>query len=55
MTAASRGGNAVPRPDHLTDGPVTPGGRGDEPKAVPGVYEADNADQERGKAVKPGN
>ena len=25
------------------------------PTAVPGAYEADEADQERGKAVKPGN
>jgi hypothetical protein len=49
------GGTPSPGPGHLTDGPVVPGARGDEPKAVPGAYEADEAEQERGKAVKPGN
>lgn len=31
---------------------VTPGAR--RPAGVPGAYEADEGDQERGKAVKPG-
>ena len=26
-----------------------------QPTAAPGAYQADDADQERGKAVKPGN
>jgi hypothetical protein len=49
------GGTPSPGPDHLTDGPVTPGPRGDEPTAVPGAYEADDAERERRRAVKPGN
>jgi hypothetical protein len=49
------GGTPSPGPDHLTDGPVVPGARGDEPKAAPGAYEADEEEQERGRAVKPGN
>jgi hypothetical protein len=48
-------GTPSPGPDHLTDGPVVPGARGDEPTAVPGAYEADDSEQQRGKAVKPGN
>jgi hypothetical protein len=49
-------GTASPGPDDLTAKPATPG-TGDEgrPTAVPGAYEADDAEQERGKAVKPGN
>jgi hypothetical protein len=49
------GGTPSPGPGHLTDGPAVPGDRGNEPKATPGAYEADDAEQERGKAVKPGN
>jgi hypothetical protein len=49
------GGTPSPGPEHLTEGPVVPGARGDEPKATPGVYAADDAQRERGKAVKPGN
>jgi hypothetical protein len=49
------GGTPSPGPDHLTDGPVVPGARGNEPTAVPGAYEADENDQEHGKTVKPGN
>ena len=49
------GGTPSHGQEHLTDGPITPGARGDEPTAVPGAYEADEAEQERGKAVKPGN
>ena len=52
---ADPAGTASPGPDHLTDGPVVPGARVDEPTAVPGAYEADDSEQQRGKAVKPGN
>ena len=49
-------GTPSPGPDHLTAKPVTPGGDdAGRPTAVPGAYEADDAEQERGKAVKPGN
>ncbi len=48
------GGTPSPGPDNLTDRPQTPGDDGGA-KAVPGAYEADDAEQERGKAVKPGN
>jgi hypothetical protein len=49
------GGTPSPGPTHLTDRPVTPGARDDEPRAVPGAYEADDDEQEHGRAVKPGN
>jgi hypothetical protein len=49
------GGTPSPGPTHLTDGPTVPGARGDGPQAVPGAYEAGDAERERGKAVKPGN
>lgn len=52
---AEPGGTSSPGPGNLTDAPVQPGGQGDQPAAVPGVYEADDAERERGKAVKPGN
>ncbi|HZB21902.1 MAG TPA: hypothetical protein VE463_18840 [Blastococcus sp.] len=42
-------------PDDLTATPVAPGEDDGGPTAVPGAYEADDAEQERGKAVKPGN
>jgi hypothetical protein len=43
-------------PDNLTARPAVPGDDGGgAPKAVPGAYEADDDDRERGKAVKPGN
>jgi hypothetical protein len=43
-------------PGNLTAKPAAPGtdDRG-EPTAVPGAYEADERERERGKAVKPGN
>ena len=48
------GGSPTHGQDDLIRKPVTPGA--DEgPTAVPGAYEADDADRERGKAVKPGN
>jgi hypothetical protein len=41
---------------NLTARPVTPGDDdAGEAKAVPGAYEADDADQARGRAAKPGN
>jgi hypothetical protein len=43
-------------PGDLTAKPATPGSdEPTQPTAVPGAYQADDADQERGKAVKPGN
>jgi hypothetical protein len=48
------GGTPSPGPDDLTDRPMAPGDDG-AAKAVPGAYAADDAEQERGKAVKPGN
>lgn len=48
------GGTPSPGPADLIDRPTTPdadaGGT-----VTPGVYDADEGDQERGKAVKPGN
>ncbi len=53
---AEPGGTPSPGPDDLTSAPAHPGtGRTGQPAAVPGAYEADEAEQERGKAVKPGN
>ncbi len=52
---AEPGGTPSPGPDNLTDAPAQPGGQADGPTAVPGAYEADEAEKERGKAVKPGN
>jgi hypothetical protein len=50
------GGTPAPGPDDLTDKPVPPGGEeGTQPSAVPGAYDADEEEQERGRAVKPGN
>jgi hypothetical protein len=50
------GGTPSPGPDDLIDKPLTPGtDDGNRPTAVPGAYAADDAERERGKAVKPGN
>ncbi len=51
------GGTPSPGPDNLTARPAVPGndGGGGAPTAVPGAYEADDAERERGKEVKPGN
>ncbi|HLM04582.1 MAG TPA: hypothetical protein VK402_05270 [Blastococcus sp.] len=50
------GGTPSPGPDDLTATPATPGtDDGGRPSAVPGAYAADADEQERGKAVKPGN
>ena len=49
-------GTPSPGPDNLTDKPATPGtDDAGKPTAVPGAYESDDAERERGKAVKPGN
>jgi hypothetical protein len=50
------GGTPSAGPDNLIAKPVTPGDDdAGAPTAAPGTYEADEAEQERGKAVKPGN
>jgi hypothetical protein len=50
------GGTPSPGPDSLTAKPVTPGtDETSQPAAVPGAYEAGEDDQQRGRAVKPGN
>jgi hypothetical protein len=49
-------GTPSPGPGNLTAKPATPGtDDAGTASAVPGAYEADEAAQERGKAVKPGN
>jgi hypothetical protein len=49
-------GTPSPGPGDLTAKPATPGDAdAGKPTAVPGAYEADDAERERGKAVKPGN
>jgi hypothetical protein len=49
-------GTPSPGPADLTAKPTTPGSDdAGRPTAVPGAYEADDGDQKRGKAVKPGN
>jgi hypothetical protein len=53
---AEPGGTPSRGQDDLTDAPAQPGsGDPGRPAAVPGAYEADDAERERGKAVKPGN
>lgn len=50
------GGTPSAGPADLTDRPLTPGTDDDGgARAIPGAYEAGEADRERGKAVKPGN
>ena len=52
------GGTPSAGPENLTAKPAVPGGNGDDggrPTAVPGAYEADDAERKRGKAVKPGD
>ncbi len=48
------GGTPSTGPDSLVQRPLSPGDDG-AARAVPGAYDADDAAQERGKAVKPGN
>ncbi len=50
------GGTPSPGPENLTSKPAAPGSDdAHRASAIPGAYEADEAEQERGKAVKPGN
>ena len=51
------GGTRTPGPDDLTAKPAVPGSADEttQPTAAPGVYVADEDDQRRGRAVKPGN
>ncbi len=51
---AEPGGSPTQGQHDLIRKPVTPGAD-DGPSAVPGAYEADDDDRERGKAVKSGN
>ncbi len=51
---AEPGGSPTHDQHDLIDKPVTPGAD-DGPTAVPGAYEADDDDRERGRAVTPGN
>ena len=51
---ADPGGTPARHQGDLVDKAVTPGAD-DGPTAVPGAYEADEDDQQRGKDVKPGN
>ena len=49
-------GTPPPGPGHLTSRPVAPGSAdAGQATAVPGAYEADEEDQERGRQRKPGN
>jgi hypothetical protein len=50
-------GTPSPGPDNLTEKATTPGSSDEStrPTAAPGVYEADEAERQRGRAVKPGN
>ena len=53
---AEPAGTPSPGPDNLTAKPATPGtDDAARASAVPGSYAADDAEQERVKAVKPGN
>jgi len=53
---ADPAGTPPPGPGNLTSKPATPGyDDAGNSAAVPGVYDADDEDRERGKAVKPGN
>ena len=59
MTHPDPGGTPEPQAGSLTRPPTAPeqstAGEVEPPKATPGAYEADDAEQERGKQVKPGN
>ena len=52
---AEPGGSPTQGQHDLIRKPVTPGTDDGDTAAVPGAYEADDAERERGKAVKPGN
>lgn len=49
------GGTPSPGPDDLIAKPTTPGDDAGASTAAPGTYQADESEQERGRAVKPGN
>ena len=49
------GGTPTAGRGDLIDRPVTPGDEASTTAAVPGAYDADDEDRERGRAVKPGN
>ena len=59
MSRPDPGGTAEPQSGSLTRTPTTPAqsaaGEVEPPEATPGVYEADDDEQQRGKQVKPGN
>ena len=48
-------GTPPTEPRHLTDRAIAPVENEPTPKAAPGTYEADEAEQQRGREVKPGN
>ena len=52
---AEPGGTPSSGQRDLIDRPAEPRTDSDRPAAVPGAYDADDAEKERGKAVKPGN
>ena len=58
MSHPDPGGTPEPEAGSLTRTPTTPGqskaGEVEPQEATPGAYEADDADRERGKDVKPG-
>ena len=59
MSHPDPGGTAEPQSGSLTRTPTTTeqskAGETEPPEATPGAYEADEAEQQRGKQVKPGN
>jgi hypothetical protein len=59
MTHPEPGGTPEPEAGSLTRTPTTPeqskAGEVEPQEATPGAYAADDAEQERGKDVKPGN
>jgi hypothetical protein len=58
MTHPDPGGTPEPEAGSLTRRPTTPEqsttGEVEPQEAIPGAYEADDTDRERGKQVKPG-
>lgn len=49
------GGSPSHGQGNLIRKPLAPGEDADSTASVPGAYEADEDEQQRGKAVKPGN
>ena len=58
MTHPDPGGTPEPDSASLTRAPTTTEqskpDHAEQPEAIPGAYEADDADRERGKDMKPG-